>query len=395
MLFCPDCGAPSPQPDDQKPADQIDELLPVIAKGHQHAESAAEPPAEEQPLEPVGFGAAPDNAPPSSSTWSPFAWLRSRRARILSRVWLALALVGTGVIMGWFIASDRSMFESEKQPTTSESPGASETTGPNVLTMPDVRGLEAVEARQVLADVGIAAAVVDVVDQPAAGEPGLILTQDPVYGYPVEDRVVLSVSTPAKVPQVRGRQATDVLGDLDQLGTEVRTATRYVPGVPVGQVASIDPAAGTALPMTVTVTVAAQPDELALTALDPVDYDCFTDSDSLNGASYDELLTCETDAEPAVHSWVIGRVAERVRGVVGISDSGDASQTMSLQILGDGVPLKTIRAEYGATVPFDLDVSGVLRLTFRARSTSFDYATLGIANLRLLGDQKRLEGLTQ
>lgn len=261
--------------------------------------------------------------------------------------------------------------------------------------MPDLRGLAANDARQILADVGVSAKDVLVTDQPAAGEAGLVLGQQPVYGYPVEGTVTLSVSTPAEVPEFAGRAATDVLSDLDELGAEVEIISRYVPGVEVGQVATITPRPGTLLPVAVTVVVAAEPEEVDLAALSAVDDNCYTQSDSLNGTQFANLLTCSSDRTAYEQSWIIKRAASRVSGVLGIPDSSEPRETMQLEILVDDVVVASYTAEYGATSRFDVDVTGALRLTLRFRSLTNDYATLGIGHLRLLGDAQLLKKLEQ
>ena len=60
----------------------------------------------------------------------------------------------------------------------------------------------------------------------------------------MSEGVTLSISRPAEVPRFQGREATEVLAELDQLGAETHTVSRYVPGVPVGDVASISPDPG-------------------------------------------------------------------------------------------------------------------------------------------------------
>jgi hypothetical protein len=324
---------------------------------------------------------------------SPFGWLRSRRARILSRICFALALVGTGIIVGWFAGSDRSVVEAEPTTTGLPGPATPAPADPETTSMPDVRGLATNDARQVLIDVGVQAGAVEVVDQPAAGEQGIVLSQEPVYGYPVSGTVTLSVSTPARVPRIAGRDATDVLADLDELGAEVTTVSRYVPGVAPGKVAAIDPAVGTLLPVAVKVTVAAQADEVFLNRIEAVEDNCWTAEDSLNGVSYPEMFTCETDRSPLVQSWVVKRAAQRLRGVIGIPDSGSTGDRMTLEVLGDGALLTTVEASYGSTTPIDLDIAGVLRLTLRVRSATTDYGTIGLARLALIGDQAQLARL--
>jgi hypothetical protein len=360
--FCAECGSPV------RPAQQA--------------------PVEVPEPEPAAAPAISPPAPPAV-----LGWLRTRWARIAWRTCLALALVGAGIIVGWGAGAERSAVDAEPTPKPGDPASASSAADPDALSMPDVRGLSADQARQVLADAGVRAEVVALSDLPAAGESGIVLVQDPVYGYPVEGSVTLSVSRAARVPVVAGRSATDVLADLDELGAQVKTVSRYVPGVAPGNVAAIKPAAGTPLPDAVTVTVASQPDELSLNQVEAFEDSCWTNDDSMNGVDHTEMYTCETDSEPVQQGWIVNRSAQRLRGVVGIPDSSSPGDRMTLEVLGDGVVLSTVQAEYGATSPLDVDVAGVLRLTMRVRSTTDEYGTIGLADLVLVGDQRRLSKL--
>jgi hypothetical protein len=281
----------------------------------------------------------------------------------------------------------------EVDPTAASESGAATPVPLNALVMPDLRGLSEADSRQILADVGVSASAINIVDQPAAGEAGIVLGQDPVYSYPVDGTVSLSVSVEATVPEFEGRAATEVLDELDQLGAEVKTVSRYVPGVEVGEVASVTPAPGTLLPVAVTVVIAAEPDEVALIDVAATEDTCYTDTDSLNGRTYDRLLLCSADAGPVSQTWVVKRAGSRLTGVVGIPDSGDPSQSMQIEIVADGLVVSTLVATYGKTTPFEVDMSGVLRLSLRYRSSTRDYATLGVAQLRLLGDPELLDEL--
>ncbi|MGD9959427.1 PASTA domain-containing protein [Nocardioides sp.] len=302
-----------------------------------------------------------------------------------------MTLVGIGLIIGWLLASERSSVEeTASRPAPS---GPTSTISPGAQVMPDLRGLGVGDARQILADLGVPPGAVTLRDQPAAGESGVILAQDPVYGYALGSRIVLSASRPAKVPAFKGRDATAVLADLDELGAATRTISRYTPGVPVGNVASISPEPGTLLPVDVTVVVSAEPDSVNLAELVAAEDNCYTDTDSLNGKQYDELLTCETDRYPLNQTWVVKRAADRVSGVLGVPDSGEPKEAVELRIIADGEVLTTLTTEYGSVVPFDVSIAGKLRLTFQVRSQTREYSTAGLARLKLLGDAKLLNKL--
>jgi hypothetical protein len=341
-----------------------------------------------------GLAALTPEAAPTDGPVAPKAgpgWLTRNRLLVASRVLLVLGLLGGGILIGWAMGSDEDLVKAEAAPPTPATSASAQPTGP---VMPDVRGLDAADAQQVLADVGVAAQDVSLTDAPAAGESGLVIAQTPVYGYAIDGPVTLSVSTPAVVPKFKGRPADEVLDELDELGAQVDTTSRFLPDVPVGEIASIDPPPGSPLPETVSVTISAEPDELALVEVSPVDDTCFTDQDSINGTSYDDLLVCSTDSSAADQAWLIGRAGARLTGVVGVPDSSDPSSSMTVQIIGDGQVLASFTATYGSEQPLDVDVTGVLRLTIRYGSTTNDYGDVGLGHLTLLGDADLLAALT-
>lgn len=375
MAFCKTCGAEARTPAEAEP---------------QH-----EPESQHE--------AVADEVPPLRLKDSVGSKLGSRvgskRLLWISRGFLMLTLLGGGVLVGWAIGSDESLVEAEPLPAVADEGDQAPAADVDALTMPDVRGLSAADARQILADVGVGASVVSTIDQPAAGETGIVLTQDPVYGYPVEGDVTLSVSTPAMVPRFAGRSADDVLADLDQLGAEVETRAVYVPDVPVGQVASIKPVPGTLLPVAVTVVIAAEPDTLMLSDVVAVEDNCYSgDSDSIAGQTFNYLITCDAYEDPESSSWVVKRAAYRLTGTAGVLDSGDPGERMLVEVIGDGTVLQTLDVSYGQSAGIDIDLRGVLRLSIRYRTLGTDedgdgYGTVGLGRLRLLGDASLLKTL--
>lgn len=377
MRYCRECGAG---------------LADEAAFCKECGTPAAATPAPAQPA--PGLAALTGDAAPTDGPAPPKAgpgWLTRNRLLVASRVLLVLGLLGGGILIGWAMGSDEDLVKAEAAPPTPTTSASAEASGP---VMPDVRGLDAADAQQVLADVGIAAEQVSLTDAPAAGESGLVIEQAPVYGYAIDGPVTLSVSTPAVVPKFKGRPADEVLDELDELGAQVNTTSTFLPGVPVGEIASIDPPPGSSLPETVSVTISAEPDELPLVEVSAVDDTCFTSEDSINGTTYDDLLVCSTDRSAADQAWLIARAGARLTGVVGVPDSSDPSSSMAVQVIGDGQVLASFTATYGSAQPLDVDVSGVLRLTIRYQSTTNDYGDVGLGHLTLLGDADLLAALT-
>lgn len=361
--FCAGCGTPVPPP----PATP---------------EPAPSPP----PARPVE--AEPARGPEPTAPTSDPRW---KRARIAGIALLLVSLLGAGLVTGWFVGADHQTEEAAKK-ADFPAPARASTAA---RSMPDLRGINVQDARQVLADLGVPASSVTVTEQPAAGEVGVVLTQDPVFGYEVDGAVRLEVSQQARVPQIDGRDATTVLADLAKLGAQTKTVSRFVPDAVVGAVASIRPAPGTVLPDLVRVVIATAPGELDLTTLPAVQDECYVGEDAMNTKTYPNLLTCDAYAgEPVEQSWVIGRRAQKVTGLLGVPDDADAGAQARLEVLVDGQPVGVqVTAGYGETTPFEATVADGFRLTLRVTSDSDEGDSAGIADLTLVGDPSAIKAL--
>ena len=321
-------------------------------------------------------------------------WIRDRRLRIASIVCLLAGLLGAGFLIGWAAGSDQDLVETAPGQQVDES-AVPDRSGE--IEMPDVRGLAMADARQVITDAGVPASSITTEDAPAAGEPGIVIAQDPVYGEAVGGQVVLTGSTVARVPKIDGREATDVLDDLEELGAQVQTVSRYEPDAVVGSVVSIEPAPGQPLTdasTVVKVVIAAAPGEVSLADLAIQDGYCGVDEDSMNGHHYAELVTCEADRSyPETAVWIIDRAATLLTGTIGVPDSAEPRTSMHVEILGDRTVLATYDVDYGSTQKISVDLTGVLRLSVRVRSNTNDYGTAGLGAAKLLGDQDGLDGI--
>ena len=399
MSFCTTCGADV--------RDRHDDAI-------EPAPASTGPPSEAPPgpMPPVAAAALPPPPPPmggESATSFLFtgepappapagrgrlgAWLHTRRFQLLSRLLLALALIGAGILVGWFVASDRSLVESDLDRAVPEQAVEDESDGVSV-SMPDLRGLTTSQAEQVLADAGVPASRVEVVDQPAAGTSGVVIGQQPIYGQAVTGTVTITGSTAAKVPAIQGRSAQAVLDELDEFGAEVRSVSVYVPGAKVGSVVRIKPAPGTLLPVAVTVTIAAEPGEVALSEIESEEGGCSTEDDQMNGTEYIGLISCSAYDEPEASVWLINRAAQRLTARIGIPDSsGTGSDRARLVIRGDGRVLGSFDVSYGRTQDIDVNVSGVLRLSVEYSSSAEDGSAVGLGNATLLGDETKLAPL--
>ncbi len=380
--FCRHCGAAltglsTPAPDAEQTAVQ-----PAVEPG------ALEPSEPDQPDESESAAGPAERAPRRTS------WLGARRTLAIAGCLLLLAVAGGGILLGWWLASDRNLAEKSSLPSTKPGP----TAGAAALTMPDLRGIDLGSSRQILADIGVPPSSVKVTQQPAAGETGVVLTQDPVYGYDATGAINLVVSAKAEVPTIKGKQATAVLSELEQLGAQVQTISRYVPGAATGEISSIQPAPGSPLPEKVRVVIATLPGEVDLTQVEAVDGGgCYTTTEgelALNTRTFATGLTCEPyPGEATDQTYVINRGGDTVQGVLGIPNDQEPSQLVRLQVLADGKVVDTFDGKYGALTPFSVKVTGALRITLRVTSRTDDYSVAGIGGLKVIGDPTTLQAL--
>lgn len=382
MAFCRDCGtavSPSGEYGLDSPSSAEDRLSEPLL------------PAPASP--PVGTPARTRRSRP---------W-RGRRLsphtlRVTSRVLLALGLVGIGVLLGWLAGSERSLVSAAADQTASGASADSAIRAATVVRMPDVRGLTAREAQQVLADQGVAADDVTVRDEPAAGDPDIVVAQEPVFGYEITGGVSLSVSTGAVVPNFRGRSAEKVLEALDALGAEVRSISRYIPGVAIGEVAEIEPAPGSPLPDSVNVTISEEPEYLDLAEAEAVGYSgCYSSIDedlAIDTRFFPTGVVCDTSPEWSESAWVVQRAATRISGFVGAPSDAEEEYRTRVQVYADDTLVFDESVPYGRAVRLDGDVTGALRVRVRYRSERPDeYGTVALGNLRVLGDAAQLARL--
>ena len=312
---------------------------------------------------------------------------KSRSLRNAATILVALGLFGSGAVAGWFASSGRDLVEAEELAQQfSASPESSLTT-----TMPDLRGLDSVEARQALADLGVRTASMTLVDVPAAGPEGVVLAQDPIGGEVVDGDVELRISQEARVPQIQGRSSAEVLEELSRLGTSTTTENRYVPGMPIGTIASITPKPGAPLPVEVSVVVASAPEVLPLSELDTTEGRVSSSDSSINGESFDSVLTTSNSS---LLRWEVGRKASVLAGHLGIPDDETTSASARVVVKGDGKEIGSWNVSHGADpVPVSVDISGVLVLVIEVTTTQDDSFDVAFADLVLEGDEQAITTL--
>lgn len=310
--------------------------------------------------------------------------VRRRRRRLIAGAAAAvvLGLFGGGVATGWW-AADR--WSPRLAPDLEVTVGEV-VSGGAAGAMPDLRGLAAAEARQVLVDLRLGATQVVVREQPSVGVAGSVVAQDPAAGEPVAATVTLVLAAAAVVPVVDGQDVSVAVRALEGLGAAVEVRRTYQPGVPADRVLAVEPAAGSAVPARVVLTVAAPPASVDLAELTAVDSDCSVEDVQLNGARQENSLTCRAgESEFAEAVYLLNRRTARLEAVLGQPDTGQPGRRVRLEVVGDGRVLAAEVLGYGEARQIGVDTVGVLRLQLRVRvegeGTETVYGAFGTARV--------------
>lgn len=315
----------------------------------------------------------------------------SRVLRVTPTIVIAAAVLfmSAGFVGGW-AANDRiqaSRFE--PGPSVIEIPVGADMDG----VMPDVRGLGQADARQVIVDVGFDPQSIEVTSMPWAGDPDIVVSQDPVVGERVTGGISLTVSEAARVPEVVGERYLEAIDAIRALGAEPEVVEAFDFQVPTGSVLSVEPAAGELLPSTVQLTVAQPGSSLYLKNLKAVSGSCSSIEAQLDGQAYKQSLSCGsgTVKSPRIAVWLLNRQVQVISGVIGINDKDDPDQEVEVNVWGDGELLETYTASYAHPVEVSIPVSGVLRL--EVETTSQKSAKVVLGDWTLKGTTESIDAL--
>ena len=270
-------------------------------------------------------GASPEAEVPGGRKPSPM-----RTIAITSFALWTIAVLSAGVMAGWYLKDVLQARLVTEGPQVVAIPAAVEIPD---AAMPDLRGLDLGDAKQALADGGMDIADLATKGVEWAGEPGIVLAQDPVAGEAIGGPVVLTVSAAATMPTVVGLQKGEALEALRALGVEPQVVEEYDMSKPTGSVLASDVPAGDPLPVTLTLTVAQAGSSVFLAQLEAVDSMCSPSEEQVDAVAYPNSLTCSpgTVEDPNTAVWLINRRGRQL-------------------------------ASCAAPAPIDLDISGVLRL---------------------------------
>ncbi|MDQ2628982.1 PASTA domain-containing protein [Mycolicibacter senuensis] len=253
--------------------------------------------------------------------------------------------------------------------------------------MPSLLGLQRDIAQTVLADAGLADRKTTVVEQPAAGPVGLIVSQQPSVGTADVDGIELTVSSPAPMPELVGKNAGEGRTALEKLGAVVQTQRRVDPGVPRGQIVETIPAAGEIMPTVVTLAVADPGDALTLASVRGVTSSSCSAATggTVNGKPVGDSVVCKPGSKPAGIEYNLARNAMAFEATVGTDDAKGAGGA-TVKIFADDQPLATVGVGLGHSEPVHVDLSGRLRLRIEVSTDDPDRApTVVLGDARLLG----------
>jgi hypothetical protein len=260
--------------------------------------------------------------------------------------------------------------------------------------MPDVRGLSLEVALEVLADALPAADPPVTETRPWAGPLGTVIEQRPVFGAVDPLAISLVIAEAARVPEVAGRDLTEVVEEFEALGTRVEVVRRFEAGVETDTVLDVEPAVGEALPEAVTLTASERPSTIFLATVPPVEGRCPQGERSVDGTVHQQSLVCRVGFEAVRYAWVLNRSVETIEGVIGLPDDGTAGVDVAVRFLLDGEVIGSQVVSYGQAYTVDLPAGGGLRfevevwiLDQEADVWSMDVV---LADLRLLGGAEAL-----
>lgn len=245
--------------------------------------------------------------------------------------------------------------------------------------MPDVLGLEPDIATRVLADAGIDADI-ELEEEPAAGDVGRVVGQDPIPGTQLAaDQavdVVLQVSTTAEMPDLTGASADDARADLEALGAIVTYEPVVRPAMRPRLVLASQPTAGSPVPEVVILQVTDPGQSVGLDLLSMLDYDSCGSEDevSISGQLLAAGIVCEPYRDsPAYAVWNLSRKAVLLTGTLGLEDRGETGAAQ-VRIIVDGTVMWNRTVTFGSATPLRIPVGDALRVRIETTTSTEDAA---------------------
>jgi hypothetical protein len=280
---------------------------------------------------------------------------------------IAVVLASTlaGVALGWWAANQTLI---AGQQNTTDEPDAAPVIALE-SSMPDVRGLTADEAAQVLADSGFAASIVAFEDAPSGLPEGTVVVQSPVFGTPSPATIVIGVAVPTTMPALTGANRQEAVATLSDLGVAVTVVFQYDANATLGTVLNTSPSAGEALGDTATVTLATTGSSIAFGDLRRLTGSCRTTGEvTLRGTDYPSAVECSAEPEPATTTWSLGAKGDLFTATAGVDDDEAPGASATVEFITDGAVVATSVVTFGKPVEISVPLSGVIQLSVRVSS---------------------------
>lgn len=309
-----------------------------------------------------------------------------RKLGLTAFVLWSVSCLLAGLVGGWFLNERIQAGRSEAGPSVIEIPAAQQSPE---LAMPDLRGMGLVDAKQVLADSGVALSSIEISEVEWGGDAGFVVAQEPVGGEAVASVIKLRVSKPALMPNVVGLSQTEAVEALKRLGVEVEVEERFDLASRTGTVLEASVATGEPLPSAVKVIVAQAGMAVYLSKVKAEGYGCSAFDAKINGTAYVNSVKCGSGraSSPSKAVWLIDRKAYRLSGLVGVDDRGDSDDAVQVIVTGDGVELANVTATYAKPAEVNVSVEKVLRLEITVTSEKNSNVILGNMILKGIPEQ--------
>lgn len=258
-------------------------------------------------------------------------------------------------------------------------------------SMPDVLGLEPDIAIRVLTDAGIDAEI-ELEKEPAAGNVGRVVGQDPIPGAQLSgDRavaVVLQLSTAAEMPDLTGVSADAARADLEALGAIVTYEPVVRPAMQPRLVLGSQPDAGGPVSEVVVLQVTDPGQSVGLDQLSMLDYDsCGSEQDvSVSGQALAAGIVCDPDrGSPSHAEWNLSRKVVLLTGTVGLEDRGETGAAQ-VRVIVDGTAVWERAVPFGTATPLRIPVVDALRVRIEATTSAANTApTVVFGDLSAVG----------
>lgn len=259
--------------------------------------------------------------------------------------------------------------------------------------MPDLLGMNADGALQVLVDAGLAESDVTTSPLPWAGPPGRVVQQEPRPGARTRP-ATLRLSAATTVPTLVGLGLSEARSLLTARGAAVDVVRVYRAQARTGVVLAATPAVGAPLPELVTLTLAVEASSLFLDGL-RLDGSCSTGPVTAGGTTFGHALRCPTPYEVGARAQPVvlplAGLADALTAAVALDPGAVTTGTVRVTVLADGKQVASVRVTGGSAVPLEATLRGAAQLSLVVTGEPGAMAVLGDA--ALLGSSEAMDRL--